>query len=57
MAGLSEEVGPHACPRPLLSPCRHHCPPNARRQLQAARNRRMGNHVRIDGAPTDSCTP
>ncbi|HZN04968.1 MAG TPA: hypothetical protein VFD06_15395, partial [Candidatus Polarisedimenticolia bacterium] len=31
--------------------------PNARRQLQAARNRRMGNHARIEGAPTDSCTP
>jgi hypothetical protein len=32
-------------------------PPNARRQLQAARNRREGNHARIEGAPTDSCTP
>jgi len=31
--------------------------PNARRQLQAARNRWMGNHARIEGAPTDSCTP
>jgi len=30
---------------------------NARRQLQAARNRRKGNHARIEGAPTDSCTP
>src|SRR5882672_1272295 len=30
---------------------------NARRQLQAARNRRMGNHARTEGAPTDSCTP
>jgi hypothetical protein len=31
--------------------------PNARRQLQAARNRQTGNHARIKGAPTDSCTP
>ena len=31
--------------------------PNARRQLQAARNRGKGNHARIEGAPTDSCTP
>jgi hypothetical protein len=30
---------------------------NARRQLQAARNRRKGNHARVEGAPTDSCTP
>lgn len=35
----------------------HLDPYNARRQLQAARNRRKGNHARIEGAPTDSCTP
>jgi len=31
--------------------------PNARRQLQAARNHADGLGGADDGAPTDSCTP
>jgi hypothetical protein len=33
------------------------CLPNARRQLQAARNRADGLGDAHEGAPTDSCTP
>jgi hypothetical protein len=33
------------------------CPHNARRQLQAARNRPDGLDAAHEGAPTDSCTP
>jgi hypothetical protein len=36
-----------------LTPSAH----NARRQLQAARNRPAGLDAPLEGAPTDSCTP